>query len=391
LHIGFRTSGGRGEYELVSGASGQSASDLEGWTFHMMWFDGQLRDTLLWLDPAGSGKPRLRSLAKQPYQIGRLMTAMLMLPEPIRELPSTATGRPIVRAGEYFVSKVGFGPGVSFASPPDDVQFTPNYIEVLNRTPEPEQIGTQARWRRIERLYTAIGNLDPQLAGPVTSHQAFLATGDPVTGSLNQIVKNLLAALASVDSAYVAGRDPLPVLERRALLPALPDEPDLPPPDEISEEDTEVRARSAFEYRLARIRGTSGHQFSLAVREAYGHRCAFCGAVLGGIPHIRSGVDAAHILAWSNYDLDVIANGLSLCKNHHWAFDAGLMMPEHDAGSYRVRFTDLANTRLPSGTRDYLGTDGFVIPEEWLPGNPKDRPNPAYLERLYEDLSVVLS
>jgi hypothetical protein len=56
VHIGFRTSGGRGEYEIVGGASGLPASGLDGWTFHMRWPDGQTRDTELWLDPAGSGK-----------------------------------------------------------------------------------------------------------------------------------------------------------------------------------------------------------------------------------------------------------------------------------------------------------------------------------------------
>jgi hypothetical protein len=62
MHIGFRTGGGRGEYEVAGSAGGRSASDLKGWTFFMRWPDGKTRETDLWLDPGDSNKPRLRSL-----------------------------------------------------------------------------------------------------------------------------------------------------------------------------------------------------------------------------------------------------------------------------------------------------------------------------------------
>lgn len=62
VHIGFRTSGGRGEYELVGTHAGYTASSLEGWPFYMRWPDLIVRNTGLWLDPANGGKPRLRSV-----------------------------------------------------------------------------------------------------------------------------------------------------------------------------------------------------------------------------------------------------------------------------------------------------------------------------------------
>ena len=40
MHIGFRTSGGRGEYEVVGNHTGYSALSLEGWTFQLRWPDG---------------------------------------------------------------------------------------------------------------------------------------------------------------------------------------------------------------------------------------------------------------------------------------------------------------------------------------------------------------
>ena len=39
----------------------------------------------------------------------------------------------------------------------------------------------------------------------------------------------------------------------------------------------------------------------------------------------------------------MLKNGIALCKLHHWAFDAGLMLPVLDNdGRYGVMFTELA-------------------------------------------------
>ena len=59
----------------------------------------------------------------------------------------------------------------------------------------------------------------------------------------------------------------------------------------------------------------------LVVRE-YDYRCAFC-----KLRMIRNQnqniVDGAHIKPFSKFLDSKIDNGLSLCKNHHWAFDLG--------------------------------------------------------------------
>ena len=89
MHIGFRTSGGRGEYEVVGTHSGYTAASLEGWSFYMEWPDGIVRDTGLVLEPADSGKPRLRSELPEKIQIGRIVAAMLLLPDPTRAFKKT--------------------------------------------------------------------------------------------------------------------------------------------------------------------------------------------------------------------------------------------------------------------------------------------------------------
>jgi len=59
--------------------------------------------------------------------------------------------------------------------------------------------------------------------------------------------------------------------------------------------------------------------FRRTITSVYEHRCAFCGLqVFNTLENI---VDGAHIKPFAKFYDDRINNGLSLCKNHHWAFD----------------------------------------------------------------------
>ena len=55
-------------------------------------------------------------------------------------------------------------------------------------------------------------------------------------------------------------------------------------------------------------------------------------------------MDAAHILPWAGYDLDVVSNGLCFCKHHHWAFDEGLILLSAGAGPTLIRMLPPVNT-----------------------------------------------
>lgn len=342
---------------------------------------------MLVLDPGESGKPRLRSQASPPFQAGRLVAAILMLPPPIRARGQTASTLPVLQANNYAVQQIGFSPGsgTEFASPPDLVTTEPNYIEVRNSA-DSEFINVANRWSRIAEVCRDTTRFPATVADALDRYQEFLASGRPVDAGLARIVNDVRSALAGSAPGYDPALDPLPALEAAAgISPAI--QPPLPTPDELSEDETELKARSAVLYRLTLARGPSARQFSRAVREAYRHRCAFCGARLGGVAGVPSGIDAAHILAWSAYDLDVLGNGIALCKTHHWAFDAALMVPAVERGVHLVRFTRLAE-RFDSATLAILGSDRFLIPEDWLPADPKDRPNAKYLARLYDDLAI---
>jgi putative restriction endonuclease len=387
LHIGFRTSGGRGEYEVVGNHSGYNALGLEGWTFSMRWPDGIVRDTGLWLDPAESGKPRLRSMLTPPIQIGRIIAPMLLLPDPARTFKTTPTTAPIIRAKQYSITEIGFGVDSEFSEVPELVTFVPSFVAVANQGYR-DELGVAARWRRVAAVYEQAALLPTWLPGLLKSHQDQIAGGEGIGQQLTTTVNNIMSGLAAVPgSSYQAGFDPLPALESLLGI-APPSGPTLPPPDELGEDAPEVSIRSAYQYRLAKSRGASGRRFSQEVRAAYQNRCAFCGAQLGGIDGIRSGIDAAHILAWSQHDLDVVPNGIALCKLHHWAFDAAILMPRKEGDEYYLRFSSLADLIDPEST-SRIAVEGQKIRDEWLPAEPKLRPSADYLQRLYADLGVT--
>jgi putative restriction endonuclease len=60
--------------------------------------------------------------------------------------------------------------------------------------------------------------------------------------------------------------------------------------------------------------------FRNIVITTYNYHCAFCGLqILDSIG--QNIVDGSHIKPFSQFYDDRINNGISLCKNHHWAFD----------------------------------------------------------------------
>lgn len=64
--------------------------------------------------------------------------------------------------------------------------------------------------------------------------------------------------------------------------------------------------------------------FSKSVIYIYDYRCAVCRLMMKTDDlRFRSIVDAAHIKPFTKFINNQLSNGISLCKNHHWAFDNG--------------------------------------------------------------------
>jgi len=95
---------------------------------------------------------------------------------------------------------------------------------------------------------------------------------------------------------------------------------------ELAEKEVEISAnRPNFEreprfyLRKSPVRNAI---FRQAVVKAYDYRCALCRLkVMRTLT--QKIVDGSHIKPFSQFYDDQVDNGISLCKNHHWAFDQG--------------------------------------------------------------------
>ncbi len=163
--------------------------------------------------------------------------------------------------------------------------------------------------------------------------------------------------------------------------------PDAGLEEEIDPKDAARRA--VAQWRKSVVRSAEGRAFSQNVRTAYRDRCAFSGDVLPKLPHTASaGVDGAHILPWARYELNTVKNGLCLNKLCHWAFDAGVLRLDFDAGDYVISVPDRVKEEgVPAGmTLNYFEQLQGAIAPDRLPGNPADHPAPTYLAQLNTEI-----
>ncbi|WP_083896668.1 HNH endonuclease [Microbacterium sp. B19] len=138
---------------------------------------------------------------------------------------------------------------------------------------------------------------------------------------------------------------------------------------EPSAPDTEDQARSTVERRLRLA--FRAWDFSYRIRMAYRRRCAMCGLGLGLI-------EGAHIVpvAWPG-STDQTDNGLALCRNHHAAYDSGIISvsPEYEV---QVSARSHALDHLDELDRRWLDDlDGRLL--RILPASDRERPSPRNL------------
>ncbi len=110
--------------------------------------------------------------------------------------------------------------------------------------------------------------------------------------------------------------------------------------------------------------------FRAEIRRIYGERCAVCGTNRYS-PKGNPEADGAHIYPKRLNGRDVVENGISLCKLHHWAFDAGWFSLEDDL-TILVR-SDIPDTEAYSFITTYRGKR-IAVPE-----NQKHSPHPVFL------------
>ena len=103
--------------------------------------------------------------------------------------------------------------------------------------------------------------------------------------------------------------------------------------------------------------------FRRNVVKLYDQRCAFCKMRVVSWDG-QNLVDGAHIKPFSEFHSDLFVNGISLCKNHHWAFDHGWFGIDDN---YNIvipndRFTEEA-AKLSLGMEDF-NNEEILLPSE---------------------------
>lgn len=162
-----------------------------------------------------------------------------------------------------------------------------------------------------------------------------------------------MALRSQLLQTYFADAKPLPALQSTDILAR-----------EAARLLTEAKAK--FRIRSPRDEEEAGafvrHAlFPSVVKNLYDQACAVCRADTKTDTG-KMLVDAAHILPFATHHNDDPRNGLALCKNHHWAFDAGVFAVSDE---YRI----LASKRVVEAVP--LVTIGIMLT---LPSKPEYAP-----------------
>lgn len=141
------------------------------------------------------------------------------------------------------------------------------------------------------------------------------------------------------------------------------------PTDALEYEAHRLIENAQSKFRTRKVRETNDDSgyfvrhalFPRVIRSLYSDRCAVCGLA------VRSDkgdliVDANHIMPFHLFHNDDPRNGLALCKNHHWGFDAGWFTISND---YKVKLSPrLQNSSgfLTADVSIYLPTSPQLAP-----------------------------
>lgn len=389
MYISHQPSGGRGEYELAGEIDGVGSGDLLDVGFRLDAGPFGLREMDIMLTEQG-GKRRFRTTTSPPgIQVQRQVAAIALLPESTRDASAVSGGRPVAINKRYIIDEMHFT-SLVHSGGMATVRLG-DLILTSNRVGEPrigERVSLPQRLDRVKVVHDRVEDLPAPLRTPVSQHRDALASSGPIGRDAERAVREVMKALDDPDigTSYIPKTDPLPVLE--AIL-NIGDPPPIPEPSATAPDEVGIRRREASILRMQRVRGASAARFRKGVQAAYRSACAFCGLRLPSGPHCaRPGVDAAHILPYGDYDLDVVPNGLCLCKIHHWAFDEQMLTLRHDGFDYIVEVSDRATAAFSAHPETLLSFQAVAgkITQDRLPLDPALWPSPTYLARLYEDI-----
>lgn len=385
-----RSSGGRGEYEIAGQHGSLSPQDLQG---HELVIElggqyGQLRTGITLVEQGGKCRLRISGGAPQIH-IHRQLESILLMPKSIRDEDQLVGGQPVILENRYVLRSIELK---AITKTGIDALVTLGRVECDNRS-QVEEIDFGQRLAIIQQLHEKAGKFPVAIHDFLEEHRETISAQKPLTTVAELIVSNLMKSLEDVSADYnkdyAAGWDPLPFLRELIVLPQIEKPPQI---ESIDPQDVELRRREATKWRqYVAARGAPGAKFRHEVIKAYDSTCVVCGIRLPKSEACRvPGVDAAHILPWADYDLDIVGNGLCLCKLHHWAFDQMLISIVHENSGYRVSVTELAALALQEGTAamSQLKSHAGPISKDRLPKDQANWPSKQFLEKLQEDMEL---
>ena len=335
---------------------------------------------------AESGKKRVRLVNRRSHvHLARQIQAVLLFPKSRRDENGFVGGEPTIWHERYIVRKIHFA-GLELRSA-EHAFIRLGELELDNGSQTAHVVPFEQRMKLIETLHDHIDRFPDVIKSLLVEHRTMLTANGAITGGGEDIVASLMNHVAEnapdYNVEYVLGGDVVPALVDILSVPTVDEPVSI---EAIPPEDIEIRLRETAKWRRwAATRGPSSARFRRNVREAYDSRCIVCGIRLPLSKHCRvPGVDSAHILPWSTHDLEVVSNGLCLCKLHHWAFDQQLIAIQYTGGTYVVTVSQRARAALDSDALEMLERIAGPVPQNRLPAKPQDMPHPQFLSKLYE-------
>jgi len=392
MNISLRPSGGRGEYELSGRHGDLHVHDLFGLEMFIEILPGAVINAYSnCLRKDGKPRIRLTHAARNAHPSSLIAFAML-LPKPRRDKHDTH-GLDVLRWEQFVVQTIR----IDVVPRSGAVLLCPLIVRLENADGMRLDISFPERMARVVRVWTAAAINTTPIGDAVRAHAAAFTSESATQAQLVGSFTSLYSKLGCPNN------DLLPLLESHFGLASVskPSAGDIS--DDIGDDDlaedihiqpSEARVDRVRKWRLAAVRGGSAAAFRRNVREAYDSRCMFSGLHLPCTDATSTpGVDAAHILPWSRFDLDSTCNGLCLNKQCHWAFDEGLFRLSFDksVNAYTISIPNPVRLAARAAHFDIKPFHALVgpIPEKRLPANHSNWPSKKYLNELNRFLDAA--
>ena len=389
MNITLRPSGGRGEYELAGSQGNLHVTDLLGRPIFIEILPGvSINAHSKCLNSDGKPRIRLDSKVKNAHP-SSLIAAAMMLPKPRRKRRDTE-GVDLLQREQFVVQTIR----IDVVLRSGDVLICPIVVRLENEVGIHLDISFTERMARVLRAWAGAATATGILADAVRAHATAFTSA---TSTQTELVRSFAALFSALGKP---SGDILPLIEARlgvvsisgqsiGEISAQIDDDDFA--ENILTDPADARIDRVRTWRLAAVRGGSSAIFRNNVREAYDSRCMFSGQRLPRTAATSTaGVDAAHILPWSRFNLDTTSNGICLNKQCHWAFDEGFfrLSYDDDINAYVISIPNpvrLAAEAAQFEIETYIAMSGPVAPER-LPANQLMWPSRIYLSELNQIL-----